>query len=98
MEHIYKCLKCVKFLSYLKNNGITTDDCYSYTSILTGDENYCLSQCTDGTPITEIYKGTYTNLTTIDQVKDYLLYQGPVVTLIEGNKKGISIHFTIIFF
>lgn len=72
----------------MEKNGITTDACYPYGSIITGDEYSCQNKCQDGSAITEVYKATYTNLTTINQVKDYLLYEGPVVVLIEGNEEG----------
>ena len=69
----------------MQNNGITTDACYPYSSIITGDENSCSDKCADGTAISETHKASYSNLTSIEQVKDYVLYEGPVITLIEGK-------------
>lgn len=81
-------LRIFLIFSYLQKYGITTDACYPYGSIITGDEYSCQSKCQDGSAITEVYKATYTNLTSTNQVKDYLLYEGPVVVLIEGNKEA----------
>jgi len=81
----------------LKNNGITTDACYPYSSIITGEENQCLDKCADGTAISETYKATYLNLTSIEQVKDYVLYEGPVITLIEGKLRIFELNHNCFF-
>lgn len=69
----------------MQANGVTTEDCYPYNSMFTGDSYDCLSTCINGTAITQLYKAGYTNLTSSDSVKDFLLYNGPAIVLIEGN-------------
>lgn len=70
----------------MQNNGITTDSCYPYASYVSGDSYDCAKTCTNGSAITELYKSGYVNITETDQVKDFLLYQGPAIVLIEGMR------------
>lgn len=77
-------LKIIFSISYLQSNGITTDTCYPYNSLITGSVNQCGTHCENGSDFSELYKTGYSNLTSVDQVKDFLLYEGPAIVMLEG--------------
>jgi hypothetical protein len=70
-------------LNYLQSPGLTTEVCYPYSSIFTGNVGArCLDSCTDPSQVMEHYQiSTYTevNATDVDDIMMYLMNNGTAI-------------------